>query len=172
MKTVLKKVHSYYNPMSINGITFEKIHIVDKGEILHTLKWFNKTINSGNSTDEGIYFHGSELKRSNLSKYPLRYQGTKGDYTLYIDISILPIEQVAVREVEYPMNRYKDTYFRVQGLEAYFCDREILPKSDKQKAYEELYNLLDNQGLSISDLKRYIEFYNNNKELCINSGVF
>ena len=171
MKTVLKKSTSYYNPMHINGITFERIYIVDGDKTLHTLKWFTSSMNNSNATDEGIYFHGVELKRSKLTKNKLRYQGNKGNYALYIDISIMPIEQVAVKEDHYDMNSYKNTYFRVQGLEAYFYDRDQLPQTDKQKAYEILYKKFDHESICISGLKESIKFYNENEDLCNSAGI-
>ena len=173
MKTVLKKSASYYNPMSINGIVFDNINIVDGDKVLHQCRWFTKSIHSSNACDEGIYFHGIELKRSKLAKNKLRYQGIKGKYELYIDISIMPIEQVAVIEDKYhnEISTSVNTYYRVQGLEAYFYDRKKLPQTKQQKAYESLYNKLDNERLNTSDLKRYLEFYKNNTALCIASGV-
>lgn len=167
---ILKKSHSWYNPLDINGIQFEKINITDGEEILFTLNWFNKYADGSDSIDCEIELD-AKLVRSKLSKDKLRYTGIKGNYELFIDKSLLSYSFVKNRVIDGDTSSLEFSYYKLDGIEAYFQSVKRLDKTEVQIAYCELQEISDEYRISLYDLKKCLAFYKENEELCEKAGI-
>lgn len=167
---MLKKSFDWYNPLDINGIQFEKINITDGEKILFSFDWFINRVGGSNSIDCEIELD-AKLVRSKIVKNKLRYTGTKGVYQLFIDKSLLSYSFVESIVMKGDTVSLEYIYYKLDGIETYFKDVKRLDKTEAQNAYCELQEISDEYRISLYDLKKYLAFYKENKELCEKAGI-